>query len=205
MLTFIPPKDILQKRRPLLQPDDKVSAWFRVRWGPPSTRDGLAAHQEPSHLPSNGPLRPSRHNRRATAPGRFMHFNGHVQGFWRRTTIDGRRRVVEHDTLHRKIWDLSYRCQMKGWAVCVYLPQFCAAPAELPPEMIALSQQAHPLDQGLSADGPLRLLPKGFLKEQSTSPRGIKVEAFFPPDQYRRLSPDGPSDPHDVPDVLRRA
>jgi hypothetical protein len=103
--------------------------------------------------------------------GRFMHFNG-TAGVWRRTTIADAG-GWQHDTLTEDL-DLSYRAQIKGWQF-VYLPQY-AAPAELPPEMIAFKQQAHRWTKG-SMQTCLKLLP-GILKSK-TLPWNIKTEAFF--------------------------
>jgi hypothetical protein len=63
---------------------------------------------------------------------------------------------------------------MKGWEF-VYLPQY-AAPAELPPEMIAFKQQAHRWTKG-SFQTAIKLLPK-ILRSRHLSYR-IKTEAFF--------------------------
>jgi cellulose synthase/poly-beta-1,6-N-acetylglucosamine synthase-like glycosyltransferase len=103
--------------------------------------------------------------------GRFMHFNG-TAGVWRRSTIADAG-GWQHDTLTEDL-DLSYRAQVKGWQF-VYLPQY-AAPAELPPEMIAFKQQAHRWTKG-SFQTCLKLLP-GILRSKHLS-RRIKSEAFF--------------------------
>ena len=100
-----------------------------------------------------------------------MHFNG-TAGVWRRTTI-GDAGGWQHDTLTEDL-DLSYRAQLKGWRF-VYLPQH-AAPAELPPEMIAFKQQAHRWTKG-SFQTAIKLLPR-ILKSR-TLPFGVKSEAFF--------------------------
>src|SRR5690606_36046164 len=93
-------------------------------------------------------------------------------GCWRRTTIDDAG-GWQHDTLTEDL-DLSYRAQLKGWQF-VYLPQH-AAPAELPPEMIAFKQQAHRWTKG-SMQTCLKLLPR--ILRSKHLPYRVKSEAFL--------------------------
>ncbi|MEM8876168.1 MAG: glycosyltransferase, partial [Planctomycetota bacterium] len=103
--------------------------------------------------------------------GMYMGFNG-TAGVWRRQAIvDGG--GWEHDTLTEDL-DLSYRAQLNGWNF-VYLPQY-AAPAELPPEILAFKQQAHRWTKGSVQTG-MKLLPRILRSPQL--PYAIKSEAFF--------------------------
>src|SRR6476469_3638661 len=162
---FIPPKDILQNVVNYFA-DDKVGM-VQVRWDHLNRDASILTRSQAIFLDGHFVIEHTARNR----SGRFMHFNG-TAGVWRRKTIDDGG-GWQHDTLTEAL-DLSYRAQMKGWNF-VYLPQY-AAPAELPPEMIAFKQQAHRWTKG-SMQTCLKLLP-GILKSKHLSWR-IKEEAFF--------------------------
>jgi cellulose synthase/poly-beta-1,6-N-acetylglucosamine synthase-like glycosyltransferase len=162
---FVPPKDILRNVVDYFI-DDKIGM-VQVRWDHLNRDASLLTRSQAIFLDGHFVIEHTARNR----SGRFMHFNG-TAGVWRRTTIDDGG-GWQHDTLTEDL-DLSYRCQMKGWQF-VYLPQY-AAPAELPPEMIAFKQQAHRWTKG-SMQTAIKLLPK-ILKSKSL-PRTIKWEAFF--------------------------
>ena len=102
--------------------------------------------------------------------GRFMHFNG-TAGVWRRDAIDDGG-GWQHDTLTEDL-DLSYRSQLKGWQF-VYLPNH-VAPAELPPEMIALQAAATAGPRARSR--PASSCCRSILR--SDQPLKVKTEAFF--------------------------
>ncbi len=161
---FVPPIDILHNVVHYFT-DDKIGM-VQVRWDHLNRNASLLTRSQAIFLDGHFVIEHTARNR----SGRFMHFNG-TAGVWRRSTIaDGG--GWQHDTLTEDL-DLSYRCQAKGWQF-VYLPQY-AAPAELPPEMIAFKQQAHRWTKG-SFQTCLKLLP-GILK--SNLPYTVKSEAFF--------------------------
>jgi len=162
---FVPPKDILRNVVDYFT-DDKIGM-VQVRWDHLNRDASLLTKSQAIFLDGHFVIEHTARNR----SGRFMHFNG-TAGVWRRTTIDDGG-GWQHDTLTEDL-DLSYRCQIKGWQF-VYLPQY-AAPAELPPEMIAFKQQAHRWTKG-SMQTAIKLLP-GILRSKSL-PRTIKTEAFF--------------------------
>jgi cellulose synthase/poly-beta-1,6-N-acetylglucosamine synthase-like glycosyltransferase len=162
---FVPPRDILNNVVNYFT-DDKVGM-VQVRWDHLNRDASLLTKSQAIFLDGHFVIEHTARNR----SGRFMHFNG-TAGVWRHTTInDGG--GWQHDTLTEDL-DLSYRCQVKGWQF-VYLPQY-AAPAELPPEMIAFKQQAHRWTKG-SAQTAIKLLP-GILRSKHLSGR-VKTEAFF--------------------------
>src|SRR2546423_1028045 len=162
---FIPPKDILQNVVHYFT-DDKIGM-VQVRWDHLNRDASLLTKSQAIFLDGHFVIEHTARNR----SGRFMHFNG-TAGVWRRSCIvDGG--GWQHDTLTEDL-DLSYRCQMKGWQF-VYLPQY-AAPAELPPEMIAFKQQAHRWTKG-SMETAIKLLPRILRSRQL--PMRIKTEAFF--------------------------
>jgi cellulose synthase/poly-beta-1,6-N-acetylglucosamine synthase-like glycosyltransferase len=161
---FIPPTDILLNVVHYFT--DKQVGCVQVRWDHLNRDASLLTKSQAIFLDGHFVIEHTARNR----SGRFMHFNG-TAGVWRRSTIeDGG--GWQHDTLTEDL-DLSYRCQMKGWQF-VYLPQF-AAPAELPPEMIAFKQQAHRWTKG-SFQTAIKLLPRLM---KSRLPWRIKSEAFF--------------------------
>ena len=162
---FIPPRDILKNVVNYFT-DDKIGM-VQVRWDHLNRDASILTKSQAIFLDGHFVIEHTARNR----SGRFMHFNG-TAGVWRRKTIDDGG-GWQHDTLTEDL-DLSYRCQMKGWQF-VYLPQF-AAPAELPPEMIAFKQQAHRWTKG-SMQTCIKLLPKILRSKQL--PRTIKTEAFF--------------------------
>src|SRR5205823_2340953 len=162
---FIPPKDNLHNCIQYYT-EEKVGM-VQVRWDHLNRDASLLTKSQAIFLDGHFVIEHTARNR----SGRFMHFNG-TAGVWRRTTIDDGG-GWQHDTLTEDL-DLSYRCQVKGWQF-VYLPQY-AAPAELPPEMIAFKQQAHRWTKG-SMQTAIKLLP-GILRSKHLSWR-IKEEAFF--------------------------
>jgi cellulose synthase/poly-beta-1,6-N-acetylglucosamine synthase-like glycosyltransferase len=162
---FVPPPDILHNVVHFFT-DEKVGM-VQVRWDHLNRDASLLTKSQAMFLDGHFVIEHTARNR----SGRFMHFNG-TAGVWRRTTIDDAG-GWQHDTLTEDL-DLSYRAQIRGWQF-VYLPQY-AAPAELPPEMIAFKQQAHRWTKG-SAQTCLKLLP-GILRSRHL-PRTIKSEAFF--------------------------
>jgi len=162
---FIPPKDILHNVVNYFT-DDKIGC-VQVRWDHLNRDASLLTQSQAIFLDGHFVIEHTARNR----SGRFMHFNG-TAGVWRRTCIDDGG-GWQHDTLTEDL-DLSYRCQLKGWQF-VYCPQY-AAPAELPPEMIAFKQQAHRWTKG-SMQTAIKLLPR-ILKSRQL-PRRIKTEAFF--------------------------
>lgn len=162
---FLPPKDILHNVVNYFT-DEKVGM-VQVRWDHLNRNASVLTKSQAIFLDGHFVIEHTARNR----SGRFMHFNG-TAGVWRRTTIADAG-GWQHDTLTEDL-DLSYRAQMKGWQF-VYLPQY-AAPAELPPEMIAFKQQAHRWTKG-SMQTCLKLLP-AILKSR-TLPWGIKTEACF--------------------------
>ena len=85
---------------------------------------------------------------------------------------------------------------MKGWQF-VYLPQY-AAPAELPPEMIAFKQQAHRWTKG-SMQTAIKLLPEILQPQAPALPH--QDRGVLPPDQHAGLPADGAADAADVPDL----
>lgn len=162
---FIPPRDIL--RNTVQYFTDKQIGCVQVRWDHLNRDASLLTKSQAIFLDGHFVIEHTARNR----SGRFMHFNG-TAGIWRRSCIeDGG--GWQHDTLTEDL-DLSYRCQLKGWQF-VYLPQF-AAPAELPPEMIAFKQQAHRWTKG-SMQTCIKLLPR-ILRSRNL-PLTIKTEAFF--------------------------
>ena len=162
---FVPPADVLYNVMPHLG-DAKVGM-VQVRWDHLNRDASLLTKGQAIFLDGHFVIEHTARNR----SGRFMHFNG-TAGVWRRTTIDDAG-GWQHDTLTEDL-DLSYRAQLKGWQF-VYLPQY-AAPAELPPEMIAFKQQAHRWTKG-SAQTALKLLPR--ILASKTLPKHVKTEAFF--------------------------
>jgi cellulose synthase/poly-beta-1,6-N-acetylglucosamine synthase-like glycosyltransferase len=162
---FIPPPDVLSNVVNHFT-DDSVGM-VQVRWEHLNRDASLLTKSQAIFLDGHFVIEHTARNR----SGRFMHFNG-TAGVWRRSTIDDAG-GWQHDTLTEDL-DLSYRAQLKGWRF-VYLPQF-AAPAELPPEMIAFKQQAHRWTKG-SMQTALKLLP-GILRSKTLS-RHVKTEAFF--------------------------
>lgn len=162
---FLPPRDILKNVVNYFT-DDKVGM-VQIRWDHLNRNASMLTRSQAIFLDGHFVIEHTARNR----SGRFMHFNG-TAGVWRRTTIADAG-GWQHDTLTEDL-DLSYRAQLKGWQF-VYLPQY-AAPAELPPEMIAFKQQAHRWTKGSMQTG-LKLLP-AILKSK-TLPRSIKTEAFF--------------------------
>src|SRR5688500_16540935 len=162
---FIPPRDILKNVVNYFT-DDNIGM-VQVRWDHLNRDASLLTKSQAIFLDGHFVIEHTARNR----SGPFMHFNG-TAGVWRRKTIDDAG-GWEHDTLTEDL-DLSYRAQMKGWNF-VYLPQY-AAPAELPPEMIAFKQQAHRWTKG-SFQTAIKLLPK-ILRSKHLSYR-IKTEAFF--------------------------
>jgi cellulose synthase/poly-beta-1,6-N-acetylglucosamine synthase-like glycosyltransferase len=162
---FLPPKDIL--RNCLDYFTDPKIGMVQVRWDHLNRDASLLTKSQAIFLDGHFVIEHTARNR----SGRFMHFNG-TAGVWRRQTI-GDAGGWQHDTLTEDL-DLSYRAQMRGWQF-VYLPQY-AAPAELPPEMIAFKQQAHRWTKG-SMQTAIKLLPR-ILRSRQLPPR-IKIEAFF--------------------------
>jgi cellulose synthase/poly-beta-1,6-N-acetylglucosamine synthase-like glycosyltransferase len=162
---FIPPKDIFYNVVDYFA-DDKIGM-VQIRWDHLNRNASLLTKSQAIFLDGHFVIEHTARNR----SGRFMHFNG-TAGVWRRTTIDDAG-GWQHDTLTEDL-DLSYRAQLKGWQF-VYLPQH-AAPAELPPEIIAFKQQAHRWTKG-SAQTAIKLLPR-ILRSRHL-PMHIKTEAFF--------------------------
>ncbi len=162
---FVPPTDLLYDVVPHFN-DDKVGM-VQVRWDHLNRDASLLTKSQAIFLDGHFVIEHTARNR----SGRFMHFNG-TAGVWRRETI-GDAGGWQHDTLTEDL-DLSYRAQMKGWQF-VYLPQH-AAPAELPPEMIAFKQQAHRWTKG-SFQTAIKLLPR--ILKSPTLPWQVKSEAFF--------------------------
>ena len=162
---FVPPADLLYNVIPHFT--DEQVGMVQVRWDHLNRDASLLTKGQAIFLDGHFVIEHTARNR----SGRFMHFNG-TAGVWRRNTIDDAG-GWQHDTLTEDL-DLSYRAQLKGWQF-VYLPQF-AAPAELPPEMIAFKQQAHRWTKG-SMQTAIKLLPR-ILKSR-TLPYSIKSEAFF--------------------------
>jgi cellulose synthase/poly-beta-1,6-N-acetylglucosamine synthase-like glycosyltransferase len=163
---FVPPTDLLYNVVPHFGGDDKVGM-VQVRWDHLNRNASLLTKGQAIFLDGHFVIEHTARNR----SGRFMHFNG-TAGVWRRETIADAG-GWQHDTLTEDL-DLSYRAQLKGWQF-VYLPQH-AAPAELPPEMIAFKQQAHRWTKG-SFQTAIKLLPR-ILKSR-TLPWQVKTEAFF--------------------------
>ena len=162
---FVPPKDLLHNLIHYFT-DEKVGM-VQVRWDHLNRNASLLTKTQAIFLDAHFVIEHTARNR----SGRFMHFNG-TAGVWRRTTIDDAG-GWQHDTLTEDL-DLSYRAQLKGWQF-VYCPQY-AAPAELPPEIIAFKQQAHRWTKG-GFQTAIKLLPR-ILKSKHLSYR-IKSEAFF--------------------------
>jgi cellulose synthase/poly-beta-1,6-N-acetylglucosamine synthase-like glycosyltransferase len=162
---FVPPRDILQNVVQYFT-DDKIGM-VQVRWDHLNRDASLLTKGQAIFLDGHFVIEHTARNR----SGRFMHFNG-TAGIWRRTTIEDAG-GWQHDTLTEDL-DLSYRAQIKGWQF-VYLPQY-AAPAELPPEMIAFKQQAHRWTMG-SFQTAIKLLPK--IMRSKHLPLRVKSEAFF--------------------------
>ena len=162
---FVPPADVLYNVMPHMG-DAKVGM-VQVRWDHLNRDASLLTKGQAIFLDGHFVIEHTARNR----SGRFMHFNG-TAGVWRKSTIDDAG-GWQHDTLTEDL-DLSYRAQLKGWQF-VYLPQF-AAPAELPPEMIAFKQQAHRWTKG-SFQTALKLLPR--ILASKTLPKHVKTEAFF--------------------------
>jgi cellulose synthase/poly-beta-1,6-N-acetylglucosamine synthase-like glycosyltransferase len=162
---FLPPRDILRNVLDHFT-DDKVGM-VQIRWDHLNRNASILTRSQAIFLDGHFVIEHTARNR----SGRFMHFNG-TAGVWRRKTIDDAG-GWEHDTLTEDL-DLSYRAQMKGWQF-VYLPQY-AAPAELPPEMIAFKQQAHRWTKG-SFQTAIKLLPK--IIRSRHLPYRVKTEAFF--------------------------
>ena len=162
---FVPPTDVLYNVVPHFS-DDKIGM-VQVRWDHLNRDASLLTKSQAIFLDGHFVIEHTARNR----SGRFMHFNG-TAGVWRRDTIDDAG-GWQHDTLTEDL-DLSYRAQLKGWQF-VYLPQY-AAPAELPPEMIAFKQQAHRWTKG-SMQTALKLLPR--ILKSKTLPKHVKSEAFF--------------------------
>ncbi len=162
---FVPPPELLYDVVPHFG-DDKVGM-VQVRWDHLNRDASLLTKSQAIFLDGHFVIEHTARNR----SGRFMHFNG-TAGVWRRETI-GDAGGWQHDTLTEDL-DLSYRAQIKGWQF-VYLPQH-AAPAELPPEMIAFKQQAHRWTKG-SFQTAIKLLPR-ILKSKAL-PFRVKSEAFF--------------------------
>src|SRR4051812_35654469 len=162
---FIPPRDIMQNVVDYFT-DDKVGM-VQVRWDHLNRDASLLTRSQAIFLDGHFVIEHTARNR----SGRFMHFNG-TAGVWRRTTINDAG-GWQHDPLTEDL-DLSYRAQLKGWQF-VYLPQY-AAPAELPPEMIAFKQQAHRWTKG-SMQTAIKLLPK--ILRSKHLPLTVKSEAFF--------------------------
>src|SRR3569833_2964519 len=102
--------------------------------------------------------------------GRFFNFNG-TAGIWRRSAIADAS-GWQHDTLTEDM-DLSYRAQVRGWRF-VYLPEI-AAPAELPVEMSAFTEQQFRWAKGSIQVGR-KLLPMLLRSNVSFAQ---KTEAFF--------------------------
>ena len=162
---FVPPAGLLYDVVPHFG-DDRVGM-VQVRWDHLNRDASLLTKSQAIFLDGHFVIEHTARNR----SGRFMHFNG-TAGVWRRETI-GDAGGWQHDTLTEDL-DLSYRAQLKGWQF-VYLPQH-AAPAELPPEMIAFKQQAHRWTKG-SFQTAIKLLPR-ILKSRAL-PFSVKSEAFF--------------------------
>ncbi len=162
---FVPPTDILYNVVPHFV-DDKVGM-VQVRWDHLNRDASLLTKGQAIFLDGHFVIEHTARNR----SGRFMHFNG-TAGIWRRETIADAG-GWQHDTLTEDL-DLSYRAQLKDWQF-VYLPQY-AAPAELPPEMIAFKAQAHRWTKG-SFQTALKLLPR--ILKSKTLPLTVKSEAFF--------------------------
>src|SRR5688572_9368789 len=162
---FIPPRDILTNV--LDHFTDDAVGMVQIRWDHLNRNASILTRSQAIFLDGHFVIEHTARNR----SGRFMHFNG-TAGVWRRTTIDDAG-GWEHDTLTEDL-DLSYRAQMKGWQF-VYLPQFCA-PAELPPAIIGLTQQAYRWTKG-SFQTAIKLLP-GILRSRNL-PKHVKWEAFF--------------------------
>ncbi len=162
---FVPPTDVLYNVVPHFG-DDKVGM-VQVRWDHLNRDASLLTKSQAIFLDGHFVIEHTARNR----SGRFMHFNG-TAGVWRRETIADAG-GWQHDTLTEDL-DLSYRAQLKDWQF-VYLPQY-AAPAELPPEMIAFKQQAHRWTKG-SFQTAIKLLPR--ILKSPTLPFTVKSEAFF--------------------------
>ena len=162
---FVPPADLLYNVVPHFA-DGKIGM-VQTRWDHLNRDASLLTKGQAIFLDGHFVIEHTARNR----SGRFMHFNG-TAGVWRKSTIDDAG-GWQHDTLTEDL-DLSYRAQLKGWQF-VYLPQY-AAPAELPPEMIAFKQQAHRWTKG-SFQTAIKLLPR--ILKSKTLPKHIKSEAFF--------------------------
>lgn len=162
---FLPPRDILHNVVHYFT--DPTVGMVQIRWDHLNRDASLLTRSQAIFLDGHFVIEHTARNR----SGRFMHFNG-TAGVWRRATIDDAG-GWQHDTLTEDL-DLSYRAQLRGWRF-VYLPQY-AAPAELPPEMIAFKQQAHRWTKG-SMQTCLKLLPR--ILRSRTLPWSVKLEAFF--------------------------
>lgn len=161
---FVPPRDILRNTIDYFC-DPKIGM-VQVRWDHLNREASLLTRSQAIFLDGHFMIEHTARNR----SGRFMHFNG-TAGVWRRQTIHDAG-GWQHDTLTEDL-DLSYRAQMKGWQF-LYLPQY-AAPAELPPEMLAFKQQAHRWTKG-SFQTAIKLLPRLLSMKL---PWRVKSEGFF--------------------------
>lgn len=161
---FVPPRDMLRNVVDYFT-DPKIGM-VQVRWDHLNREASLLTRSQAIFLDGHFMIEHTARNR----SGRFMHFNG-TAGVWRRATIQDAG-GWQHDTLTEDL-DLSYRAQMKGWRF-LYLPQY-AAPAELPPEMLAFKQQAHRWTKG-SFQTAIKLLPRLLWMKL---PWRVKSEGFF--------------------------
>ncbi len=161
---FLPDPQILQ--RSIHHFTDPRVCVVQTRWEHLNSHDSLLTRSQAMFLDGHFAIEHVARNR----SDRFMSFNG-TAGTWRKAAIEDAG-GWQHDTLTEDL-DLSYRAQLKGWRF-VFLPDL-AAPAELPPEMMAFKAQQFRWTKG-GAQVALKMLPKVLL---SKAPLKVKVEAFF--------------------------
>jgi cellulose synthase/poly-beta-1,6-N-acetylglucosamine synthase-like glycosyltransferase len=128
---FTPPPDFLRRLIPDFLADPQLGL-VQARWEHLNARQNFVTRTQA--LAYDGYFAVDQVAR--ARAGLWMNFNGSA-GVWRRACIEDAG-GWQGDTLAEDL-DLSYRAQLKGWRLD-YRPE-AAAPAELPPSLLALKRQ----------------------------------------------------------------
>lgn len=128
---FVPPRDFLRRLLPDFATEARLGL-VQARWEHLNAQENLITRAQALALDSYFTVEQVARS----GAGWLMNFNGSA-GLWRRTCIE-EAGGWQGDTLAEDL-DLSYRAQLRGWRL-TYRAE-AAAPAELPPTILAVKRQ----------------------------------------------------------------
>lgn len=128
---FVPPRDFLRRLLPDFTADARLGL-MQARWEHLNTHENVITRAQALALDSYFAVEQVARS----GTGWLMNFNGSA-GVWRRACIESAG-GWHGDTLAEDL-DLSYRAQLRGWRLAYRVE--VAAPAELPPTILAVKRQ----------------------------------------------------------------